>query len=51
MAEQDPPRPTPKDALVRELERVMRLTHERRNNPILAGASSAWPNGRDGACA
>jgi hypothetical protein len=39
MAEQDPQPPiTARDALVRELERVMRLNEERRNNPILAGA-------------
>lgn len=39
MAEQDPqPSTTARDALVRELERVMRLNDERRNNPIMAGA-------------
>lgn len=37
MAEQDP-HAAPKDALVRELERVTRLHDERRSNPILAGA-------------
>ena len=37
MAEQDP-KPTPKDALVHELERVQKLHADRRNNPILAGA-------------